>query len=316
MRHFRSAPVLRSGLMAATCLLAGCQTSQYAGSVTNFSTAVSSATVADQALAQAAIAARNEQIDQALANHPEAQVSVNTEKCDAASDYKIGDCTVTFDGMKMISSIDPATEGLARYAAALNAVINDKSGTTLATDVGNLGSAVQGLTATLGDTKAAAEAGPIATIIEQLGTLAIEARKIEILRTATAAADPVVEELAREIGKRDAGLTRFAIHQQVTDLSALRYQFNHNPKRQAADLAAMVALAAAIDKAQRIDPRAAMTKLAEVHHKLTEGLANPQVNWGMIQSNAQALVQTLQTVSTAAQALSKASTATTSVSRN
>lgn len=308
MKRVRPMMALRIGLTGAIGLLAGCQTSQYAGSVTNFSTAVGSASIAHQAIAEATIAVRNRQIDLYLAAHPEAQASVATTKCNALDGYKAGDCAIRFGTMALDTDLDHDTEGLVRYATALNAVVNDKSAATLGTDVGNLGSAIQGLTTTLGDEKLATDAGPIATIVEQLGALAIEARQIEILRKATAAADPLVAQLADHLGTLDAKRTHFVIDQQTIDLRAQVTAFNQNPRRQAADLAALVQRAAAIDRAQQIDPKAALAELARLHHTLTQNLANPTLNWGVIQGNAQALVQTLQTVSAAAKTLAAADT--------
>ena len=96
----------------------------------------------------------------------------------------------------------------------------------------------------------------------------------------------------------------------VEDLRVLQAQFKDSANQQAADLAPMVALAASIDTAQQVDPRQALRDLAEVHGALTRNLANPAVDWGTIQSNAQMLAQSLQAVAAAAQVLANTSAAT------
>jgi hypothetical protein len=290
--------------------LTGCQTSDYAGSVSNFSSAVSAAAKADNSIAQAAVTARTEQLKAFATQNANAQVEFSAVKCGAAAGYKPGDCAVTIGGLTVLTGLDAATGSLTKYSAALSAIINDKSADTLATNAGALGSAVQGLAKAVGASGVAPNAGAAATIVGQLGALAIKGRQLQILREATATADPLVTQLADLIGDRDANLTSIAIQQQVTDLEALRASFNHDPKRDASDLTTIAQLAASIDKAQQEDPRNALKSLAKIHHTLTENLAKPTVSWGAIQSDAQALVQNLQAISSAAETLASTSTAT------
>lgn len=296
--------------MAAASLLAGCAPSQYAGSIANFSTAVRSANVADQAYVQAGKAAQTRQINHYLAANPHSQVEFSGEKCFALHGYKAGDCALKVGPFKVMRDRDPATQNLVAYAEALDAVVHDKNAATFGTDVGNLGAALQGLAASQGASRLAADTGPITTIVAQLGGMAIRAQQVAILRKATAAADPLVQQLAATIGDRDANLARMAIEVNLEDLRMLQAQFKDSANQQAADLAPMVALAASIDTAQQVDPAKALRDLAEVHGALTRNLANPTVDWGTIQSNAQMLAQSLQAVAAAAQVLANTSAAT------
>ncbi len=292
--------------LVVAALLAGCQTSDYSGSITGFSTATNALATSDSAIAQAAVAARTKQLEAYASDHPDAQVVFNSQKCGGNSGYKAGDCSISIGGMAVLTGVDPATGSLVKYASALAAIINDKSTATLSTDVGNLGSAVQGLATTLNATGAATDIGPAATIVGKLGALAVNARQLQILRQATTAADPLVQKLVPMIADRDEQLTRIAIDQQVTDLGAMRTSFNHDPKRSVSDLAKMAQMAAAIDQAQTADTKAAVMKLAALHHKLTLNLTKPTISWGEIQSDGGALVQDLQTMATAEHSLAAA----------
>jgi hypothetical protein len=197
-----------------------------------------------------------------------------------------------------------ATSSLTKYAAALGSVINDKSATAMSTNVTTLGTAVQGMAKTAGALGLAGELGSASSLTAKLAALAISGRQIKILREATAEADGYVETLTTYIADRDGNMMRIAIDQKVSDLEAMRAKFNHDAARSPADLVTMAQMAAAIDKAQLADPRAALLKLAKLHHDLMLRLQKPRIGWAALQAEAQALTADAQAIDAAAKALS------------
>ncbi len=197
------AMTLRTGFLAVAMLLGGCAVSDYSTGISSFSKAVAAQDSAEGSLISSADAIRtNEWLDQ-VAKHLEAGLQIDLPKCAAVSGYKPRDCRVTMAalGSPPLPTAS-STAALDRYAAALTSVATDTDCGTLSSDAALLSTSLTGLASSL-HASASSELSPLVSLATIAGCRAVEAYRMKVLRAATAAADPVIQQLVAPIQHKD-----------------------------------------------------------------------------------------------------------------
>ncbi len=286
--------------------LAGCSAGDYVGGVDSFSKAVGATHDAEQTLSTAAQQAQlNEWTQQALQADP-TEISVDFAKClPPAAKRPAGTCAVTWKGVPAPTTPDPSSmTSLVKYAALLAAVPADKTCATLHSDAQELAASIGDLAKDARATERASEAGPISVIASSAGCFFVQQAQLAILRTATASANPIVQKLVPVIEDKDNRLYRIVMQDNLNQLQQAALAYNR--ARSPADLARMVTLAGALNKAQANPPGPAIANIATLHQSLTDDLASPSVNLRRVEADAQALTAQASAVAAALRRLREA----------
>ncbi|HEY4172614.1 MAG TPA: hypothetical protein VGM42_06260 [Rhodopila sp.] len=234
--------------------------------------------------------------------------------------YHAGDCAVTIGGLRLNDAgVLPSMASLTKYAAALSAVVTATTCDSVQTAAKGLATAASDLASAARGKEVAAAAGPISTIASAVACSSIEAEQIRILRSGTAAANPLVKMLVPLIADAYQQYYADAINDVFNQITAAlgAYQIaarDYEKSKSAADLQTETAsltqaedFAAAIDKAKAApQPRGVVNKIATLHQALTDDLQSPTINLKRVLSDTQALVTEATTVAAAAQALDAA----------
>jgi hypothetical protein len=308
--------ILASGILG----VAACGTpADFADGVNSFSQAVAAADNASQSLYSGAQKASRDLLLRDLPRIAADRIPVSLDPaCDAlqVKEYTPGSCTLQVGSAAYGQpGVAPPLGGLTRYAAKLAAVVADKTCATLRTDA-------QGLAATIGDlakeakADVTAQAGAISGIASVIGCAAVAEAQLDILRKATAAADPIIAQLVPLIIAADHVLYADALTDAYNQANMAAAAYNSargsvtpaDMDKARADLAQALTLTAAIDTARGAPPDAVIAKIATLHKSLTDDLHAPTVSLARFQIDAQAFLAEAQAIVTAADTLAKAKT--------
>lgn len=282
-------------ILALLLLTAGCATADFADDVTNFSAAVTAVDGSETALAKADQQAQLDQWYARAGSAPRTAAFVDLSAC-RATPYKAGACqvTVTGSGPAPLTPVASSLPAIKAYSAQLAAVVADKSCATLKSDASSLATEVGNLAKLAGGADVAA--GPIATIASTLGCWEINRAQLQILKTATAQADPLIQKLAPLIRDKDQNMAAdvAAIRANQLQQAVSGYQGGGQPP-----LTQLVQMASAVDTAGAASPGAQIDKLVKLHGDLTNDLQNPKVTWKRIGADAAALAADAQALQTA-----------------
>ena len=204
------------------------------------------------------------------------------------------DCTTTADRCRLVvrdgsgprplapdailSGSRALVRALASYAGDLKAVAD----ADVASDVR---ASVDAMNATLvdiahglpdGATRAATVrfAPPVGSAVRWLGGVRLSTMKVEALRNATAAADPVVRDAADVVAGQVDSVLRVKRATLADEVERLRAAYNDRPTPEALD--ALMKAGRALDAALRQRPGDAVRRFGEVHGELTRALARPE----------------------------------------
>ena len=290
-------------VLVSMCLLialAACTPSDYTDGITAFSTAVGKANTAEQALITTYQQNMLDQTAAQVAKGNLAYTGPDLKKCRGyPGPYHKGDCAVEFGGDAVPTTTEPSSLGsLTKYAAQLSSVTTDTTCTTLGTDAKGLATSIGDIAKDTRNPTVATPASGLATIVSPVGCGVIETVQLNILRTATKEADPIIAQLIPVVAHKDDTIQDKAILVAVQQLSAAgnRYTASHS----APDLKQVVSLTQAIDQAQLSPPGPVIQKLADLHRTLTEDLQSPKVTLARVESDAKALTAAAGSVETAA----------------
>jgi hypothetical protein len=293
----------RSAIVIALPALAACTPADYADGITGFSQAVTQANATEQALIAADQQVR---LDQWIAAGVAAKANVafvNWPKCQSpAGQHKAGDCAVTLNGTPAPVATASSLSGLVKYATVLSAVVADKTCASLQSDAQSLATTIGDIAKDTRDKSLAADASPLMTIASAAGCFLIETKQLEILRDATKAANPIVQDLIKAISITDVALQQDAINATVIQLltqAAPAYEMS----KTAASLKTVLALSQSLDQAQAAPIGPVLAKLGTLHQTLTDDLQSPTVSLKRVENDAQSFIASAQTVATAAKAL-------------
>lgn len=291
-------------ILALVPFLAGCATADFSDGVTAFATATTNIDNSETALAKADQQAQLDQWYAAAAGPPRMPASVDLGLCIATA-YHAGDCRVTVTapnpggGSSLrpapISPVESSMPAIKAYSAQLSAVVADQSCSTLKSDASSLATQVTSLAklAKVADAAAIAAAGPIATVASTLGCWEINHAQLQILKTATLAADPYIQQLVPLIANKDRLMAS-----DVADIRLNQLQQALLDYRSAGPttLPQLVQMASAVDTARTGDFGAQINKLAKLHSDLKADLQNPKVTLKRIGADATALATDAQTL--------------------
>jgi hypothetical protein len=301
--------------------LGACTAADYSDGINGFSQAVTAAAALGQPLAAAAQQAQKTQLLQSLATTNPKTVTLDPGCLGInPTGYHQGDCSVIIGTAKMnYAGALPNMASLTKYAAALSAVVADSSCATLQTDAGGLATTVSDIATKAGGKEAAASTGPISQIVAAAACSAIDAMQLRILRTATDAANPLIQKLVPLIADAYQLYYDTALNdaEKQTLVAMVAYQNAaalYGKSKSAADLEKESAslnqantLAAAVDKARTSpSPGPVVAKIATLHQTLTEDLRSPTVSLKRVQSESQAFVTEANMLTSAAEALQAA----------
>jgi hypothetical protein len=287
--------------------LADCAPADYADGVNSFSTAVDKANTAEQTLI---IAYQQNTLDLTAAQVAKGNLSYGPPdllKCRGnPGPYKAGDCMVQFGGAAAPITAGPSSlTSLTQYAAMLSSVVTDNTCDSLNKDANGLAGSIGDIAKDARNPTLAAPASALGTIVAAVECGAIEAAQLNILRTATQAADPVIARIVPIVVDKDARLQSAAINSAVVGQLSVA-ESRYDSSRSAADLKQVVSLAKAIDQAQLSPPGPMIEKIAGLHHTLTEDLKSPKVTLTRVESDAKALIAEAGAVQTAVETLANA----------
>jgi hypothetical protein len=194
-------------------MLAGCMTADFADGVTGFSGAVTKVDNSETALARADQQAQMDQWSGMAGRAPRTAISADLVKCNATP-YQAGDCRLTATivdsrGVKEkrpapVTVVKSSLPALKAYSAQLAAVVADQSCATLKSNAKSLAGEVSDLAKLAGDAGFASRADPISTIAATVGCWQINRAQLQILKTATQTADPIVQKLVPVIADKNA----------------------------------------------------------------------------------------------------------------
>ena len=329
---------VRSIIIIALPALAACTPADYADGITSFSQAVSQANTTEQAL----IAADQQvKLDQWIAAGVTAKanvVFVNWPKCQApAGPYHAGDCAVTLGGAPAPVATAPSLSGLAKYAAVLGTVIADKSCASLQSDTQSLATTIGDIAKDTKDKSLATDASPYTkrfrawmaaaisrisssnkpqvlglvsmtaatsppNLLFSVGCYLIQTKQVEILRAATKDANPIIQNLIKQISITDSALQQDAINATVIQLLTHTAP-GYETSKTAANLKTVLALSQSLDQAQSAPIGPVLAKLGTLHQTLTDDLQSPTINLKRVENDAQSFITSAQAVATAAKAL-------------
>lgn len=293
---------------AVICLhaLAACSASDYADGINSFSQAVTQADATERALATAAQQAT---FNAWIANASARQSAVdfpNWPKCrPPAGSYHPGDCTVKLAGIAAPVVARPTMGSLKTYAAALNAVVADKTCAALQSDATALSTAIGDIAK---DARTAAPAvSPVATIVSTSACFAIQTEQIKLLRQATSDANPLVQKLVPLIARTDTQLQNDAL-----DASGLQLQqayLSYLRSKSSTELRNVVTVAQTLDQAQSVPVGPVIGKLGTLHQTLTTDLASPTISLKRVEADAVSFIASAQSVADSARTLAAPATA-------
>jgi hypothetical protein len=302
--------------------LGACTTANYSDGVNGFSQAVTAAAALGRPLTAAAQQAEQTQLLQSLATTDPRTVTLDPGCLGInPTGYHQGDCSVIIGTGKLnYAGALPNMASLTKYAAALSAIVADSSCATLQSDATGLAATVSDIATKAGVQEATASAGPISQIVAAAGCSAIDTVQLRILRTATDAANPLIQKLVPLIANayqlyydtalNDAEkqtLVAVVAYQNAAALYA-KSKSAADLEKESASLSQANTLAAAVDKARTSPPPGpVVTKIAALHQTLTDDLKLPTVSLKRVQNESQAFVTETNAVTSAAEALQSAS---------
>ena len=289
--------------------LSACTTADYASGVGSFSQAVTKLGAAEQALAAADQQARLRQWRDLAGSEPPTHVFVDLGKCRpaTAAAYRPGDCAVQSQahGPAPVAQRPSSMQALTVYAGLLSDITAEKTCASLQTDGQDLAKSIAGMAGQLKDTRLADAAGPFATLASTATCWVIDRRKIDLLKTATLAADPVVAQLTILIADRDQQMADTIVDEQARELGKAGRAYQAG----GGEFTNLVSLASMVDQAQAASPRQAVESIAILHHELERDLQAPTVSLRRVQRDAETLLNNAQTIEAAVEKLSASSRA-------
>jgi hypothetical protein len=301
--------------------LGACTTADYSDGVNGFSQAVTAAAAVGPPLAAAAQQAEETQLLQSLAITDPRTVTLDPGCLGVSpTGYHQGDCSVIIGTAKLgYAGALPNMVSLTKYAAALSAIVADSSCTTLQTDAIGLATAVGDIATKAGGSDTAASAGPISQIVAVAACTAIDAMQLRILRTATDAANPLIQKLVPLIANAYQLYYDTALNdaEKQTLIAVVAYQNaaalygkSKSPvdlEKESTSLTRANILAAAVDKARTSPPPGPVViKIATLHQTLTDDLKSQTVSLKRVLNESHAFVTEANAVTAAAEALQAA----------
>ncbi len=274
----------------------------YSAGLTSFSKAVSAQDGAETALIQRADDARNQewldQVSKQNGNH----VTVDVLGCEAPTGYRPGDCFATSDAYGRPPRPTPSsTRALDDYAKMLAAVSIDADCATMSSDASSLSTSLKRLTTSLHASRAAADDTPLAALATVAACRTLSAYRLEVLRKATFAADPVIQQLVAPIQRKDRALARIVARDAAAQVDTAIVAYRNSPSR--AQLRALLELTAAADTAQQVSLDRSMEAIAIVHGRLKHDLQGRRIDLTHVISEAQSIVDDANSAKAALQAL-------------
>ena len=275
--------------LIASLLLSGCAVTDYSAGVTSFSKAVTAQTDAEAALIERADHARtSEWLDQ-IAKHPGSRVTVDLLRCETPTGYRPGDCSAISGAYGRPPRPTPSsTKALDDYAKMLAAVTVDADCATISSDASSLSTSIKGLTATLHASRVDADISPLVSLATAAGCRTLSAYRLDILRKATFAANPAIQQLVGPIQRKESTLARIVVRDAAAQVDAAMVAYRNSPSR--AQLQTLLQLTAAADAAQQVSLDRSMAAIARVHGRLTQDLQGRRIDLTHIISEAQLIV--------------------------
>ena len=252
-------------------LTAGCATADFADGVSNFGAAATALDSSETALAKADQQAQLDQWYARAAAQARTSAAVDFTAC-RATPYKPGSCQLTVSGGPApLTPVESSLPAIKAYSAQLAAVVADKSCASLKSDAGSLATEVGNLAKLAG--APAAAAGPVATIAATLGCWQIARAQLRILKTATAQADPLIQELVPLIRNKDRNMAADVARIRTNQLQLAVTDYQGAGRT---TLPQLVQMASAVDTARTGNPEAQILEARRTAHRPDPGSPDPQ----------------------------------------